>query len=369
MLDPVILTKIGLSKLFLWPEAERIQTYPEALAGLVEGRAYSKYEIATEIFRLIYVEERKGKAVREHQILNCFGMDASRPGKVAIRGINCLRQIGKDQYEATEEALRIGEAYRDRDEIAWATLLARQVARYEIRTRLILYLIGDGGWRLEFDRPDFFALPSINARLVRDGEMIALFQNQSKAFNRLLQENARISLGPWWKAELAQAGYLLADDFCFQGMREQAPPVNKLNSNIKPGLFLMKYLGVLQSHRGGWIVSGDKAVEVLGKAIANDFVTAGGLESQKSELSILRELVESSQDSERFVVVSQIARNWATQNRIPIYEAEEAFDRFVREQLYKGNLRVVERHQGQPRHGRGLFGDSGARKIKLELLG
>ncbi len=48
-------------------------------------------------------------------------------------------------------------------------------------------------------------------------------------------------------------------------------------------------------------------------------------------------------------------------------EAAQAFDDFMRSALYEGRISIVARHQGQPRHGRGLFGDENSRKVKLEF--
>jgi hypothetical protein len=43
---------VGLSKLFLWSEAERCHTVPAALAKATPGREYTKREIAEELFGL-----------------------------------------------------------------------------------------------------------------------------------------------------------------------------------------------------------------------------------------------------------------------------------------------------------------------------
>lgn len=45
--------KIGLAKLSLWNETERIQTYPEAFAKLEKGRIYTRRELAEKVSGLI----------------------------------------------------------------------------------------------------------------------------------------------------------------------------------------------------------------------------------------------------------------------------------------------------------------------------
>jgi hypothetical protein len=40
----------------------------------------------------------------------------------------------------------------------------------------------------------------------------------------------------------------------------------------------------------------------------------------------------------------------------------------MRHQIYQGRVRILETHAGQPRLGRGLFGDDMARKIRFDLI-
>jgi hypothetical protein len=362
---------VGLAKLFLWPEAERIQTYPQAFANLTAGRVYTKRDIATDVFGLVYKDGEASKPVRGNQIENCFGMEVISGEKVVVRGINALRQVGSDQFEASEAALAIGQAYTRNpdDEHSWAIPLAREMARYEVRTRLLLYLLGRGEWSLSFTTPEFYAFPSVSATLVREDESLALFGNNGQVFNRLLHEHRRVALGPWWEAEFAQAGYALSEEFHFEGIRGGPPSTNKLNSNLKSSLFLMKYLGVLESCHGGWVINNNQAAAVLGEAIARDSVETPDTEQAESPLASLKHLVDELQDGAGLIVVSDLAWRWTARNHVPPREAEAAFDQFMRQQIYEGTIRVVARHQGQPRHGRGLFGDGNARKIKLEFTG
>ena len=45
--------RVGLTKLFLWSEAQRFQTYPKALARLTSDRTYTRQQIAEDLFGLI----------------------------------------------------------------------------------------------------------------------------------------------------------------------------------------------------------------------------------------------------------------------------------------------------------------------------
>ncbi|GIK36921.1 MAG: hypothetical protein BroJett011_07540 [Chloroflexota bacterium] len=360
---------VGLAKLFLWPEAERIQTYPEAFANLRPERVYTRQELVTHVFDLVYKDEQVGRPVRGSHIENCFGLELVSGEKVVIRGLNALRQVGPDKYVATEAALQIGQSYRtETDEDDWAIMLARQLARFEIRTRLLLYLLGQGGWSLVFASPEFYAYPSVRARLEQAGESLALFQDNAAAFNRLLHQHRHVTLGPWWAAELAGLGYELDEGFCFESIPGGVPSTNKLSSALKSSLFLFKYLGILENAHGGWAVSATRAVDLLGAEIATDLVGVPQNNTQNNPLALLKQLADELHDDSGLVVVSHLARRWAGRNRIAPDEADLAFDQFMRQQLYEGAVRITLRHQGQPRHGRGLFGDETARKIKLEFL-
>ena len=236
-----------------------------------------------------------------------------------------------------------------------------------MRTRLILYLIGIGGWSMVFPSSEFFGQPSSKTILVRDGDQIPIFANNGELFNQLLQEHRHVAIGAWWEKEIEQLGFDVVEEFKFEGVRDGPPSTNKLNSNIKPGLFLMKHLRVMVFQGGGWQLSGEQAVEVFGTAIASDFTDFNISSIKRSPINIMKEAAIELQDHEGFIVVSQLAREWAIQMQIPTYKAAHELDEFIREQMYSGRLNILDRNQGQPRHGRGLFGENHSRKIKLSF--
>jgi hypothetical protein len=368
MIETKVLHRVGLSKLFLWSEAERIQTYPEAFANIEELRRYTKQQLAKDVFELVYSQHDKSRPIRGDQIRNLFGIEKVSDDKVVIRGINLLDDTDGKDYCATAEALEIGDAYQtNQDGNKWAILLAKQIARYEVRTRLILYLIGIGGWSMVFPSSEFFGQPSSKTILVRDGDQIPIFANNGELFNQLLQEHRHVAIGAWWEKEIEQLGFDVVEEFKFEGVRDGPPSTNKLNSNIKPGLFLMKHLRVMVFQGGGWQLSGEQAVEVFGTAIASDFTDFNISSIKRSPINIMKEAAIELQDHEGFIVVSQLAREWAIQMQIPTYKAAHELDEFIREQMYSGRLNILDRNQGQPRHGRGLFGENHSRKIKLSF--
>jgi len=68
-----IIKKIGLAKLFLWQEAERIQTRPEVFANLEQGRTYTRRELAEKVFGLFYKSGDGGEPIPKDVMNNCYG--------------------------------------------------------------------------------------------------------------------------------------------------------------------------------------------------------------------------------------------------------------------------------------------------------
>lgn len=381
---PIEITRLGLNKLFLWAEAERLQTYPQGLARVKPDRTYTRREIGEMLFDLAYV--RGCKPLRENVLTNCFGAEQVAQDKLVIRGVNLFRSnlppreqpvtrpgeppryfTAEDPWQPTEEALALGAAYRtDPEGEDWLILLARQLARYEVRTRLMLHLLGREAWSLRFVEEGFFSTPSIEARLVGADSNIALFANDGSEFNHLLEEHIGVSLGPWWRQEIQSLGYELADDFLLQGAMNRLPSTNMLNSALKTALWVFHTLEIIVEEAEGWVVDLNRAVGVLGREISRELLRAS--HQVLTPLSALRQMAESQVDPQGFLVVSNLVEGWGSLLGIPMPERETAFDRFLREKLYTEEVRVLARHPGQPRLGRGLFGDDNARKIQLEIV-
>ena len=358
--------RVGLPKLFLWSEAERFHTVPEALAKAESDREYTAREIAQDLFGLRFGKRDGTRPLRGNVLRNCFGWDRLGPDKIAILGFNAFRAVSEGRYALTPGACHVAQAYRAGDEDAWACGLARLLAQFEVRTRLILYLLGEGGWRLCFPTPEFYSHPSSKTTLERDGESLALFAPPGAAFNRLLSEHSEIALGAWWQEELRQAGLDIGGDFSFEGLRSAVPTIDKLSSRLKCSLLLLKYLGAIEFRAGGWALCPRRLHDVLGADVAKDFIAEERTQAGPP-IAELQRVADKLQDVEGFVVASVLAETWAAARGLGAAEAALAFDDYMRSALYEGRLRIVARHQGQPRHGRGLFGDDTARKIKLEF--
>ena len=363
------ITRIGLNKLFLWMEAERLESYPEAFAKLQAGQKYTKHMLIKEVYGLIYNDKGDSNhPVRSDFMHNLFGLEIAGPEKVSIRGINALREIEPNIYTSTPMALEIGQAYLRRDEPAWLQGLAKMIARYEVRTRLMLYLLGKGKGRLVFPSEEFFGFRSSHAELLLSEEKIVLFAESAKAFNTLLQEHRSVALGRWWTDLIYAEGLEVAPEFVFEGLKKPTPPINKLSDRLKISLFLMKYLGIIQNQGGEWTVNPTRMLEELGPEIAQDFASIDEISLPLTPFEWIKAWQSSAQDEAGFIVVSELVKEWAGRMNVPLSQAEVELDDWMREQSYHGRVRIIAMHPGQPRLGRGLYGDDGARKIKFEMI-
>jgi len=358
-----LVKRIGLSKLFLWMEAERIESYPEAFSKLKPDLVYTKKTLAADAIGLVATES--GKFVRGDFLSNFWGLERASEQKILIRGINALQEATPGFYTPSHQLLEIGQAFARKDKETWLHEFARMVACYEIRTRLMLYLLGKGGRILSFPGGEFFGARSSHGILAGMGNEIPLFADSSRKFNELLQEYRWIALGSWWEKEISSRNLLIDQDFRFEGLREINPPTNKLNTRLKVSLFLMKYLGILENRSSGWAIDPVQATSILGEVIAQDFVE---VEFDLSPLQRLREWQTILKDEVGFVTVSELVQRWKEYKKLPVPQAEIEFDTWMRQQIYHGRIRVQETHAGQPRLGRGLYGDETIRKIRFEIL-
>lgn len=357
-----IIKRIGVAKLLLWMEAERIESYPEAFSKLIPDAVYTKKTLAADALGLISKES--GKFVRGDFLYNLFGLEIASEEKILIRGINALQEVSPNLYKPSARAIAIGQAYAQKDTTSWLHGFTKMVACYEIRTRLLLYLLGKGGGILSFPGGEFFGSRSSHAILSGIGSDIALFADNYKQFNQLLQECRWVALGSWWESEIRKCDLQIDQNFCFVGLREITPPTNWLNTRLKISLFLMKHLGILESRAGGWAVNPVQATTILGEEIAQDFVE---VEFDRTPLQRLQEWQTTLKDEVGFVIVADLVERWKEYQILSTAQAEVEFDAWMRQQVYHGRVRIQETHAGQPRLGRGLFGDDTARKIRFEV--
>jgi len=376
------ITRLGLSKLFLWSEAERFQTYPQAMARLTPGRTYTRRQIGAELFGLVHLPDRKPR--RENLLSNLFGMLQIGQDKLLLRGVNLFRRVtpngshrvsgltvwerASDEWLPTEAARQMGEAYREApDGVRWQQLLAEQLARYEPRTRVLLHLLSHGH-ALHFESSGYFAGNTQRAQLVGE-RTYALFGERGAAFNRLLFDHVEVAIGPWWRTEIEAAGFELADEIVLEGAMNRPPSTNNVNSALKTALYVFYALGILVGDGDTWAVDTDAFARHLSLEITRDLLGEAYVVLDLSdEWMRLAYVVDALADEQGFVVASQAADRWGELTGVPPDERVTTFDALVRRGIFEGRVEVLDQHLGQPRMGRGLFGDDNMRMVRLRVL-
>jgi len=378
------IARLGLNKLFLWSEAERFQTYPQAMARLTSGQMYSRRQVAEELMQLAY-ERGKDNPLRKSQIYNLFGFVQTGQDKLLIKGINLFRRVtphgvhnvsgmgvwerAGDEWAPTKAALRMGEAYREAPgDVRWQRLLAEQLARYEPRTRVLLYLLSHGH-ALCFEPPGYFAGSTQRAQLVGRNSY-ALFGERCAAFNHLLFDYVEVAVGPWWRAEFEAAGFNLADEITIEGAKRRPPSTNSVNSALKTSLYVFYELGVLVGDGDAWTIDADVFARNLSFELSRDLLGEEYIMplDLSDEWVRLAYMVNELAGERGFIVASEAADRWGELTDLLPSERVIAFDALVRRGIFEGRVEVLDRHLGQPRMGRGLFGDDNMRLIRLRVL-
>ena len=376
--------RLGLTKLCLWSESERFQTYAQAMAKLTPGRAYTRQQIGIELFGLTYGGSKKPH--RENVLTNVFGVIQIAPDKLLLRGINLFRRITpngphmvsgmmvwerlNDDWAPTEAALQLGEQYRrDPSGIRWQQILAEQLSGYEPRTRVLLYLLSHG-YRLHFDLPGYFSGNAVEAQLVNNGLAYSLFGEKGAAFNKLLFEHREIAISHQWRDEIESAGYELDSNYELEGAMNRSPSTNKVGSALKTALFVFQSLGILVEQDGDWHVDPTAFARHVGAENSNELlgISYGAQPDLATEWSSLAHIMKALADEQGFVIVSEAAERWGELSDLPVGERLGAFNTLIRRGVFEGRIEIIDRHPGQPRMGHGLFDDDNMRMIKLRVL-
>jgi hypothetical protein len=358
--------RIALPKLFLWSETSRIQEYAAALARAVPGRIYSRLEVERELFDIVPTLEFKGGAPRGRRtdgIVNSYGLERSG-NRFKINGIGLLKRQA-DGLTATESGLHLGELFRGnpagRD---WVIVLARQILMREPRTRLLIRLLLSG-YSLEVSVVG--TSPTGNLGLIdTHSVVIPIPSRDCIAFNDLLAANAEVALGPLWRNEIASTGEF--GPIHWEGVQGGTPSLNDLPAALKKSLAVFFHIGLLTGHGQEWRLDAEDVQATLGDEVLDGFgVTRPPVQVALSPEQAFAHALTEVQDCDGFVIVSRVADSFGRRLGIPSGERPLALDQFVRAAMYDDRLRVMARHAGQPRMGRGLFGENDSRRVRIDF--
>lgn len=373
--------RVGVSKLALWSEAERFQTYPRGLTRLAAGRTYTRQQIGSELFGLSFKPD--GAASRDGMLTGLFGLLQIADDKLLLRGINLFQRVtphgaqmvagikkwelASDVWSPSPSAFVLGERYRsDPAGTAWQVLLAEQLARYEVRVRTFLHLLSNGH-ALRFEKGDYFSGNTQQAELVGRRNLLP-FAHDGAAVHTLLAEFAEVAVGPWWRAEFEEAGFDLARAFAIEGAVNATPSTQYVNSAMKTALYVFRALGILVCTDNLWhvdpvmfgrLLSPDLTRELIGEAYSTPALA--------DDWQRLAYTLTNLADDQGFVIAAEAVQRWGELADVPSAQREQGFDTLVRRGIFEGRITLLDHHLGQPRMGRGLFGDDNMRMVRLQV--
>ena len=357
--------RIALPKLFLWSEPARIQEYPEAAARAEADRVYSRAELERDVFDIAATMEFKGGAPRGKRtdgVINTYGMERSG-ARYRINGINLFEKVGKG-LRATQEGLGLGRVFRDADtDEEWARALGVQVLRREPRTRLVVALCLRG-WRLGVDAPGGIPAGALSL-IAPDGEPLVVAQRNCEGFNRLLADHAELALGPAWRADLQALEE--TGPVTWEGVQGGSPSTNDLPTALKKALAVFFHVGAFEGGPSEWELDPGGLADALGIDDLAPLGFEGGAPTRLTDDEAFARAVRECASADGFIIVSQLAERFGELLDVPDEDRAAVLDSFARTAMYHEHLRVVDRHPGQPRMGRGLFGEPTSRRIRVDF--
>lgn len=362
------MTKIALPKLFLWSEQTRYQEYPEALARAEAGRVYTRQEIERKLFdirpTLTFKKDGKPRGRGVDGIVNAMGYERFGE-RLCVNGLDFIRKTDTG-FLVSDSGLELGRLYQEaEDKSQWLNFLARQLLLREPRTRLLIGLILQG-WVLKTAVSNRF--PKGQMTLVNpDEEQLAITARGCQQFNTLLERHGEMALGPIWIEALQSEGLRFPVEWC--GVRVDQPSVNYISSALRKSLGLLFYIGVFQGSDNAWRLAQARIVSQLGAEVLGSFGIDEVVETMKpSGDEVFCNALAANIDQEGYVIVRVLAEAFGNACHIPQAERDSALDHFIREAMYADRLTIVAAHAGQPRMGRGLFGDNNYRRIKIDFI-
>ncbi|NCA71460.1 MAG: hypothetical protein EOM91_15475 [Sphingobacteriia bacterium] len=280
-----------------------------------------------------------------------------------INGINLFERVDKG-LRATVEGVDLGTAFREADaDVDWARALARQLLRREPRTRLVIGLCL-AGWQLGVDAPG--SIPAGALSLTSpEGDALEITQRNCEGFNRLLRDHAELALGPRWRADLAALGETAP--VVWEGVQGGTPSTNDLPTALRKALAVFFHIRAFDGGPPVWGLDAGALADALAMEDLVELGFEGAAPVRLTDDEAFARALRDCMDAEGFLIVSQLGERFGELLQVPDEDRAAVLDSYIRTAMYHEHLRVLDRHPGQPRMGRGLFGEPGARRVCIEF--
>lgn len=310
---------VRIEKAFSWQQA--YTRYPYYLSKANPRRVYTFDEVYTVIFETELPGKKKDRAI---WVRNTFGLKKdTQTGQPIVKGIGLLEEVSDGCYRLSSEAIELGNTFaEDRHDDEWLRVFASVLARNDIRTRCVLYYLGNLGWSLQFPktpmRNGFFKNATPTWLVPLSGNTLSLFENDPTniprySFTSILQDVAYEVLGPFLRAKLEAMGLTLTRKVQLVGARSRGmggtePSSDDLNVYLKQTLSIFKDLGVIVylPGRQAWGVDYERAQAIFSTDIVVDLFTS---QHDDPFLRHLQEVYEKLADAEGLANVRQM-RDW-----------------------------------------------------------
>lgn len=374
--SPVI---IRLKKSFSWQST--YHKYPFYLAEADPHRDYTSDEVYTVVFRT-----RTGPTPKtKHDWVSAvFGIEVDKHEReVAVDGIGLVERVDDDCYRLTEAAMELGRSYaRDPGGASWRLTFAEILAKFDVRTRVVLYHVGILGCGLYF--PDDstssgFGKVMSRAQLVSRGETIPFLAEvpkteqspggRTKVFNELLDRYRLEALGPFLTQKVETKGLDLSAGIEYQGGRDilrahPEPSTNDLNVYLKQSLSLFVDIGVLSYDpaRLAWGVDYHRANEIFLPEVAADLFTD---RRDNLFLEVLRKAYMAVADQEGLAQVALLRERVCHELDVPAGQRIRYFNRQMARLMSEGRLSIGQTLGWHGSATDALFGDRSKEYVQL----
>lgn len=356
MSEPI---KIALSKLVLWYDAARIQTWPAFLSKVPEN---TRLNSPTEYGRKFHSDRMTDEEhlADEDMVRNLPGLE-KRTHTLFLRGLGLLTKEN-GCYSLSQEARDLASAYRKEPKgHSWVHLLSRLLLLREPRIRALVGLLSEEGAELMFPGSDWFSKPLRKSVIRRNGgDDVYPFQTSDKGYLTL---RTTVMERPWWALGEWRQNALLegAKDCIFVGQLQEKFSLHHIGSALHAACEVLLHAGILKSVGNTCVLDETHAAQILGDAVAEDFGWKRDNQQSASLPMLLKSLLSELRNDTGFVVASELRAALAAQGI-------ENPDKEIASLEKAGSLEVYAEDYGQSRHGAGLYGDPRKQLVKIRLV-
>ncbi|BCN30117.1 hypothetical protein [Anaeromicropila herbilytica] len=350
-----MIIKMGTDR--FWVRVSNIERWADILSTLPERiPCKNKKDIAKDY--LHYKVDEGGRIINADEVYGLFGVEKSKTS-VTIVGSNFIKE-NDDCYELTEGAINLLNNYKHN--AAWEKTLGEQLLKYSLRVRTLALALLNGGY-LYFEKGYMENFTSAYINYENIDYHIFSSKSEDININNLLNVYSSKVLGPFWKEELN----IIDDEIIqIQGVNKEEPSLGSMSTYLKIPMMLFEYLNWLKEEADGkYILDKHKIKEDISEEIFNSLIFDVSLD----DMEVLKELIVNNSDARGFFsleIVGSFLKDKIDSGDEKSYD--QWIDHYFMSSINEGRLRIVDHEQGQPRHGRGLFGKKDYQLIKLEIV-